>query len=104
MKTRVFAALLAVTLVGCREHADGHGQAATDTTAPVTATTTATVAAPFDLQFLDTMTRHHQGAVDMAKAAEGKVTLPELKALVVKIPADQQKEISQMTSIAMLSR
>jgi len=27
--------------------------------------------APYDLQFLDTMIAHHQGAVDMAKIAKG---------------------------------
>lgn len=52
--------------------------------------------APYDLQFLDTMTHHHQGAVDMAKMAVEKAQQPELKAFAQKIIADQNKEIAQM--------
>lgn len=51
---------------------------------------------PYDLQFLDTMSHHHQGAVDMAKMAVEKASHPELKAFVQKIIADQNKEIAQM--------
>lgn len=52
--------------------------------------------APYDLQFIDTMTAHHQGAVDMSRPAEGKAQHAELKAFAAKIVADQQKEIAQM--------
>ncbi len=52
--------------------------------------------APYDLQFLDTMTHHHQGALDMAKVAVGKTQNQELKAFAQKIIADQNKEIAQM--------
>ena len=52
--------------------------------------------APYDLQFLDTMTQHHQGALDMAKTAVGKTQNQELKAFAQKIIADQNKEIAQM--------
>lgn len=55
-------------------------------------------AAPYDLQFLDTMTHHHQGALDMAKAAVEKTQNPELKTFAQKIIADQNKEISEMKS------
>ena len=51
---------------------------------------------PYDLQFLDTMTHHHQGAIDMAKMAVGKTQNQELKAFAQKIIADQNKEIAQM--------
>ncbi len=51
---------------------------------------------PYDLQFLDTMTHHHQMAVDMAKTAVGKTQNQELKAFAQKIIADQNKEIAQM--------
>ena len=51
---------------------------------------------PYDLQFLDTMTHHHQMAVDMAKTAIGKTQNQELKAFAQKIIADQNKEIAQM--------
>ena len=53
-------------------------------------------AQPYDLQFLDTMTHHHQGAVDMAKSAVAKAQHPELKAFAQKIIVDQNKEIAQM--------
>jgi uncharacterized protein (DUF305 family) len=52
--------------------------------------------APYDLQFIDTMIAHHQGAVDMAKMVEGRTTRAELKAFANKIIADQNREISQM--------
>jgi len=52
--------------------------------------------APYDLQFLDTMTGHHQGAIDMARPAEQKAQHAELKTFAAKIVSDQQKEIAQM--------
>jgi uncharacterized protein (DUF305 family) len=51
---------------------------------------------PYDLQFLDTMTHHHQGAVDMAKMALQKSQNAELKTFAQKIIDDQNKEIAQM--------
>lgn len=55
-------------------------------------------AAPFDLQFLDTMIAHHQGAIDMAKMAETKADRTELKSLAKNIIAAQEKEIAEMKS------
>ncbi|HWW75905.1 MAG TPA: DUF305 domain-containing protein [Pyrinomonadaceae bacterium] len=52
--------------------------------------------APYDLQFLDTMTAHHQGAIDMAKPAQTKAQHAELKEFARKIVEDQQREIAQM--------
>jgi len=52
--------------------------------------------APFDLQFIDTMSAHHQGAIDMAKTAESKAQKAELKSFARKIVEDQQREIVQM--------
>ena len=54
--------------------------------------------APYDLQFLDTMSAHHQAAIEMAKPAETKSQHPELKTLARNIVDDQQKEIAQMKS------
>ena len=51
---------------------------------------------PYDLQFIDTMTHHHQGALDMAKMAVEKTQNAELKAFAQKIIKDQEKEIAQM--------
>lgn len=51
---------------------------------------------PYDLQFIDTMTAHHKGAVDMAKMVDGKTQNPEIKKFAEQIIADQEKEIAQM--------
>lgn len=51
---------------------------------------------PYDLQFLDTMIAHHQGAVDMAKPALEQASRAELKAFAQSIIRDQEKEINQM--------
>ncbi len=53
-------------------------------------------AQPYDLQFLDTMIAHHEGAVVMAKVEEGKTQNAELKTFMAKIAADQTGEIEQM--------
>lgn len=54
--------------------------------------------APYDLQFIDTMTMHHQGAIEMAKMAIAKTQNQELKAFAQKIISDQNREISEMKS------
>ncbi len=51
---------------------------------------------PYDLQFIDTMTHHHQGAIGMAKMALMKSQNAELKKFAQKIIDDQNKEIAQM--------
>ena len=53
-------------------------------------------AQPYDLQFLDTMIAHHEGAVEMAKAAEPKTQNAELKTFAARIIADQNREIAEM--------
>lgn len=52
--------------------------------------------AEYDLQFLDTMIAHHQGAVDMAKLIPGKALNGELKKLGLQIISSQEKEIAAM--------
>lgn len=51
--------------------------------------------APYDLQYLDTMTRHHQGAIDMAGLAEERASSSELKAFARQIISAQSDEIKQ---------
>ena len=53
-------------------------------------------AQPYDLQFLDTMIAHHEGAIEMAKAVEVKTENGELKSFAARIVADQTREIAQM--------
>ena len=51
---------------------------------------------PYDLQFIDTMSAHHQAAVEMADIALINSTNEELKGFAQKIITDQNKEIEQM--------
>ena len=53
-------------------------------------------AQPYDLQFLDTMIAHHEGAVEMAKPAVAKTQNAELKTFASQIVADQTGEIAEM--------
>jgi uncharacterized protein (DUF305 family) len=55
--------------------------------------------APYDLQFLDSMIHHHNGAIMMAKMVLGKTERPELKAFAQKIIEDQTKEIEYMNGL-----
>ena len=50
----------------------------------------------YDLRFIDAMTPHHQGAVEMAQDALSKSGRPEIKRLAQNIIADQNREIKQM--------
>jgi uncharacterized protein (DUF305 family) len=56
-------------------------------------------AAPYDLQFLDSMIHHHNGAVMMAKMVLSKTERPELKAFAQKIIDDQTREMGQMKQV-----
>lgn len=55
-------------------------------------------AAPYDLQYLDTMSKHHQGAIDMAKMAVDKSSNVEIKAFAQEIIGKQTEEIKQFKS------
>lgn len=52
--------------------------------------------AAFELQFLDTMIAHHQGAVDMARLAEKKGENAQFKKFADGIVMAQEREITQM--------
>ncbi len=52
--------------------------------------------AQFDLNFIDAMIPHHEGAVTMAKDALSKAKHPQIKQLSKDIVISQQKEIEQM--------
>ena len=52
--------------------------------------------APYDLQFIDTITAHHSGAVEMAKMVEGKTENADVKKFAAQIIKDQEKEIAEM--------
>ncbi len=52
--------------------------------------------APLELQFLDTMIVHHQGAIDMAKLGDTNAGRPEMKQFTKAVIAEQDREITQM--------
>jgi len=52
--------------------------------------------ANYDLRFIDAMTPHHQGAVEMAKEALSKSQHPELKKLAQDIITAQNREIKAL--------
>ncbi|WP_437926736.1 DUF305 domain-containing protein [Sorangium sp. So ce291] len=57
-----------------------------------------TASAPFDRQFIDMMTPHHEGAVTMAMTAQERAEHAELKAMADEIISAQNQEISQLKS------
>lgn len=109
MKRHAPIMIVALLTFACgRQDHEEHEQPTTSThatTATTTSTATATTAAatpganassPYDLQFLDTMSHHHEMAVDMVKAGQGRFARKELEEAGTKIVADQQREIAQM--------
>ncbi len=52
--------------------------------------------ANYDLRFIDAMTPHHQGAVEMAQEALKKSQRPEIKKLAQDIIAAQEREIKEL--------
>lgn len=91
MTTGIVSTVLAAAVLACGGREESHSTHQTATT-----TTTPSASVPYDLMFLDTMTKHHQGAVDMARVAAGRIQHPELRKLVMQIPVDQEREIKQM--------
>jgi uncharacterized protein (DUF305 family) len=55
-------------------------------------------AADHDLQYIDTMIAHHQGAVDMARPCQTLAVKAEMKKLCAEIIESQTKEIAEMRS------
>jgi uncharacterized protein (DUF305 family) len=54
--------------------------------------------ARFDLAFVDMMTRHHRGAIQMATTELKDGSLPEAKQLAQQIISAQQREVSQLAA------
>jgi uncharacterized protein (DUF305 family) len=55
--------------------------------------------APFDLQFIDTMTLHHRSAITMAELAAAKSQDARIKEISNKIITQQNAEIAEMAKI-----
>jgi uncharacterized protein (DUF305 family) len=79
---------------GTAGHTMGHDMSNMDHSMMQSSPNAAT--APYDLQFLDTMIHHHEGAVEMSSLAEQKAGHSEIKTLAKNIISSQEKEISQM--------
>lgn len=73
----------------------------TGTTAATVATSDASTTAPasdvpYDLQFIDTMAKHHEGALAMLEPAAGKATHAGIREAAGKMLADQKSEIAEL--------
>ena len=97
----MFVGLIAVVLAGCGALQSGstaatgtdHGALSDAEHGSAQATN-----APYDAQFIDGMTIHHQGAVRMAEQALNESQRPEIKQLAQNIIATQNPEIEQMAA------
>jgi uncharacterized protein (DUF305 family) len=76
----------------------GHGKMKMDPEAD-TAKLRAATGAAFDRLFLDTMTRHHQMAIEMSKEAATKAEHAELKSFARRVVTKQQAEGAEMKRI-----
>lgn len=59
----------------------------------------AKAASASDVAFINDMTSHHQGAIDMANVAETKAEHPQIKAMAAGIIAAQKAEIATMRTL-----
>lgn len=55
--------------------------------------------APFDIQYLDTMSQHHRDGIKMMEMAVDKAQSQEIKSMAQRMMDDQQKEIEELKSI-----
>ena len=85
--------LMIVALAACGAQESGASHGAEDDHASMQAS-----AAPYDAQFIDGMTVHHQGAVAMAEQALTASQRPEIKQLAQLIITTQNGEIEQMAT------
>ena len=91
--------VLVVVASACVQPQSGSNSAATGSrvASPAASSPSATKAgAPFDQQFIDMMTPHHEGALEMARIAQARSQRPEIKALAADILRSQAAEIEQM--------
>lgn len=94
--TMLTTTILVLVLVGCGAQSGsggGHGAAS-----GADHGTTHAASAPYDAQFIDGMTIHHQGAVSMAEQALKESQRPEITQLAQNIIATQSAEITQMAA------
>lgn len=96
MKQTVIAMFLFAVACGSPEtQSTDSAQQPTDATTTA-ASSTAPASAEYDLQFIDTMTKHHQMAVTMSEAAVQKASDAKVKEFGRKVIEDQQKDIERL--------
>lgn len=97
MKQQIVIALFLFT-VACGSPETRSTESAQQTTsAPTTsASSTAPASAEYDLQFIDTMIKHHQMAVMMGEAAIQKGADAKVKEFGRKVVEDQKKDIARL--------
>lgn len=54
---------------------------------------------PYDLSFIDMMMMHHQQGLEMARLAESKGQLPELKEFARRVISDQEKDSAELQAM-----
>lgn len=93
MKQGILTLLTVLVLAACQSR-----ETTTTTTGETTTTaaSTSSESVPYDLQFIDTMTRHHQMAIQMSEMAKDKASDPKVKEFARKIIEDQSMEIKQL--------
>ncbi len=52
-----------------------------------------------DLEYIDAMTMHHRHGIELAKMAESKGQMAELKKFAARIIADRQKDIAELDAL-----
>ena len=89
---------LVVPIVACQRQESRTTETAVEATlaSDVASSVPESTAAAYDLQFLDSMSKHHQMAIDMAKQGHDKFMHAELKEMAKRMVEDQEREIAQM--------
>ena len=88
---------LILLAVACGSRETQTTEQSTDTAAPSPAPAAST-ATDYDLQFIDTMTKHHQMAVTMSDMAVQKASDAKVKEFGRKGAADQKKDIDRLSA------
>ncbi len=99
--SRMVLTILALALTSCSAQQTGNTTANGNDHGAMSGMehgSTQTSTAPYDAQFIDGMTIHHNGAVAMAEQALKESQRPEIKQLAQNIIATQNQEIEQMAT------
>ena len=91
------AALAIAVLAGCGGNSSSTGTGGPAATAASTVASAEAASTPFDQAFIDGMVPHHEGAINMARAAlDAGLAQQELITIAEEVIATQQVEIDQM--------